>query len=252
MTSSRSRSSRRVEDYAGLDARQAPEGLGAARIDCLTSLREAISAFVLICAARQARGQVNEHNSMLVHVTRFQDVQKRVADQISEHLRLLQSRIRYGDDTAPVDEELRGLWEEDFVPTSARFPADQVPFVSWTDSLGACLGCRSRRSRCESCNGTSRDALQYYEHRHDGLSVIAIGGNKLSRGLTLEGLSVSYYTRDIQDVRHAAADGTLVRLPPVLRGPVPPVHYPGAAEGLSSRSLRPTTSCGASSRRWQR
>jgi hypothetical protein len=44
-------------------------------------------------------------------------------------------------------------------------------------------------------NGAAKDALQYYERRETGLSVIAVGGEKLSRGLTLEGLSVSYYLR---------------------------------------------------------
>src|SRR3954453_20136886 len=44
-------------------------------------------------------------------------------------------------------------------------------------------------------NGASKDALDYYENRATGLSVIAVGGNKLSRGLTLEGLTVSYYLR---------------------------------------------------------
>jgi hypothetical protein len=44
-------------------------------------------------------------------------------------------------------------------------------------------------------NGSSQDSLEYYEHREHGLNVIAIGGNKLSRGLTLEGLTVSYYLR---------------------------------------------------------
>jgi len=43
-------------------------------------------------------------------------------------------------------------------------------------------------------NGGSGDALNYFDHK-DGLSIIAIGGDKLSRGLTLEGLSVSYYLR---------------------------------------------------------
>ena len=36
------------------------------------------------------------------------------------------------------------------------------------------------------------EALQYHEHRREGLSVIAVGGNKLPRELTLEGLTVSY------------------------------------------------------------
>ena len=43
-------------------------------------------------------------------------------------------------------------------------------------------------------NGGSADILNYYD-RSEGLSVIAIGGDKLSRGLTLEGLSVSYFLR---------------------------------------------------------
>ena len=43
-------------------------------------------------------------------------------------------------------------------------------------------------------NGTAADSLAYRRHP-DGFSVIAIGGDKLSRGLTLEGLSVSYYLR---------------------------------------------------------
>lgn len=46
-----------------------------------------------------------------------------------------------------------------------------------------------------SINGQSADTLEYYENEKTGISVIAIGGDKLSRGLTLEGLSVSYFLR---------------------------------------------------------
>jgi len=160
------------------------------------SLRQALSAFVLTCAARRARGQVNEHNSMLIHVTRFQDVQNRVASQVDEELRLLRDRIRYGDGTArqPVENQLRALWERDFLPTSAWFPADQVIPITWAE-VWAQVRPAVEKIQIRIVNGTARDALQYYEHRRDGLSVIAIGGNKLSRGLTLEGLSVSYYLR---------------------------------------------------------
>lgn len=158
------------------------------------SLSEAISAFVLSCAARQARGQARDHKSMLVHVTRFQDVQKRVGDQISQHLQFLKDRIRYGDPAAPVEDELRRLWERDFGPTSAWFPSDQAPPVSWSQVWPE-VRPAVEKIQVRVVNGTSGDALQYYDHRQEGLSVIAIGGNKLSRGLTLEGLSVSYYLR---------------------------------------------------------
>jgi hypothetical protein len=158
------------------------------------SLKKAVGAFVLSCAARQARGQVHDHKSMLIHVTRFQEVQRRVGDQIFDHLQTLKDRIRYGDPSAPIEEELRLLWEKDFAPTSSWFTADQAPAVSWTQ-VWAEVHSAAEKIQVRVVNGTSADALQYYDHRKEGLSVIAIGGNKLSRGLTLEGLSVSYYLR---------------------------------------------------------
>jgi hypothetical protein len=160
------------------------------------SLRRAVCAYVLACSARRARGQTTAHNSMLIHVTRFQNVQNRVAEQVSEYLQLLRDRIRYGDGGSrmPVEEELRRLWDQDFVPTTAWFPADHAPLVSWAE-IWAHMRPAVEKIQVRVVNGTSRDALQYYDHRRDGLSVIAVGGNKLSRGLTLEGLTVSYYLR---------------------------------------------------------
>ena len=46
-------------------------------------------------------------------------------------------------------------------------------------------------------NGTAKDALDYVENQETGLKVIAIGGDKLARGLTLEGLTVSYFLRGL-------------------------------------------------------
>ena len=50
------------------------------------------------------------------------------------------------------------------------------------------------RLRFGVINGTIADLLDYRSNP-EGVSVIAIGGDKLSRGLTLEGLSVSYFLR---------------------------------------------------------
>ena len=46
-----------------------------------------------------------------------------------------------------------------------------------------------------SINGSALDALDYEQHRDTGLNIVAVGGDKLSRGLTLEGLTVSYFLR---------------------------------------------------------
>ena len=45
---------------------------------------------------------------------------------------------------------------------------------------------------------TGASSLDYSANKESGLRVIAVGGNSLSRGLTLEGLSTSYFFRNSQ------------------------------------------------------
>jgi Z1 domain-containing protein len=160
------------------------------------SLRKALNSFVLSCAARRVRGQAHEHSSMLIHVTHYVDVQGKVRNQVDDYIGLLSSRLRdtHGTQADEVIRELEELWNGDFVPTSAHFSADDAPRVAWS-SVVAELGYALQKISVRAINGGSRDALEYYDHRKTGLSVIAVGGNRLSRGLTLEGLSVSYYLR---------------------------------------------------------
>ena len=165
------------------------------------SLTSAMRAFILACAARAARGHEGQHNSMLIHVTRFVDVQSQVADLVRFELRDLQNRIRYGDGASPypILDQLRDMWFEDFEPSSRsarRLYSDLMvgcTDVSW-DAVQSKLVESSQRIQVKVINGAAKDALDYWDHP-DGLSAIAIGGDKLSRGLTLEGLSVSYYLR---------------------------------------------------------
>ncbi len=165
------------------------------------SLNRAMRAFILACAARAARGEEGQHNSMLIHVTRFVDVQRQVADLVSFELRDLQNRIRYGDGDSShlIINELRAMWFGDFVQTSRTvrelYPdlMLECPEVSW-DVVQSQLVTSSQRIQVKVINGAAKDALDYWDHS-EGLSAIAIGGDKLSRGLTLEGLSVSYYLR---------------------------------------------------------
>jgi hypothetical protein len=162
------------------------------------SLRNAMLDFLLTCAARRARGQVAVHNSMLIHVTRFQAVQEHVTDQIRNALLFVKDRIRHGDGRADsgILDELEQRWRTGYEPATAWFRAEDesVLEVGW-NTVSAELLPAVERIQIRTMNGNSRDALDYYEHRTTGLSVIAIGGDKLSRGLTLEGLSVSYYLR---------------------------------------------------------
>jgi len=164
------------------------------------SLRAAIRSFILTCAARRARGQVTAHNSMLVHVTRFTSVQGRVADSVRTELHSLLNRLRYGDGnfTPPLLDQLKDQWETEFEPkTTAILGMDindaEITPLNWSQVQPHLVETASAIT-VRVINGTVADLLDY-RNNPAGTSIIAIGGDKLSRGLTLEGLSISYFLR---------------------------------------------------------
>lgn len=159
------------------------------------TLLTAMRAFILACAARRARGQINVHNSMLVHVARFVNVQRKVRDLVADELHYLQRRISHEKPESPrqIRAELRELWDIDFVPTTAGINRDDCPPLTWKD-VEPHLHEAATRIQIKEINGQTQDILDYVENKN-GVSVIAIGGDKLSRGLTLDGLSVSYFLR---------------------------------------------------------
>ena len=159
------------------------------------SVRKATHAFVLARAARIARGQSRAHNSMLIHVTRFTSVQDAVRAQVEDELEFLKSRIKFGDGGgSSIRLELMREWNEDFVPTTDEVATEETPRVTWAD-IEPLLPEAVDPIVVKTINGMATDALDYFEHQASGLNAIIIGGDKLSRGLTLEGLTVSYYLR---------------------------------------------------------
>jgi hypothetical protein len=163
------------------------------------SLRSAIHAFVLVCAVRELRGQGNEHSSMLIHVTRYVLVQDHVREQVEETVRRMRQKITRGSDADELLGQMRQLWDDDFNPTHDTVAelspiVERPPFLpSWKDvvaKLPEVLGDIVVRS----VNGMAKDALDYATPGA-ALKVIAVGGDKLARGLTLEGLCVSYFVR---------------------------------------------------------
>ncbi len=164
------------------------------------TLREAVMAFVLATSVRKIRERGTLFNSMLIHVVRYTKVQKEVADQVQQVLKEIQQRLRNGDgDRLPtMEEEFEELWNTDFVPTSSRcaeiLRSEDLTLPGWgavLDILEAVAG----GIRIKIINGSAGDVLDYEEHKETGIDLIVVGGDKLSRGLTLEGLSVSYFLR---------------------------------------------------------
>jgi hypothetical protein len=164
------------------------------------SLKEAIFAFILSNAVRNVRKIGNKHQSMLVHVTRFTDVQKQIAAIVKSFIRNL--RTQFEIRTGPLYEEnharLQKLWTDDFVKTykvvADESLKDELTPVTW-EQIEEVLYRTIAKIDVKEVNGAAKNGGLNYDDYSDGYSVIAIGGDKLSRGLTLEGLSVSYYTR---------------------------------------------------------
>jgi len=167
--------------------------------DIPESLKTAIKTFIISCAARKSRGEKRCHNSMLVHITRYTAVQGELADIINQELITQRRRLEFEnqDSENGIYNEMKELWITDFNPTTQEISnMIQDPLmisISW-DSVKGNLFDAAARIRVKIINGTAKDVLDYKDNP-DGISVIAIGGDKLSRGLTLEGLTVSYYLR---------------------------------------------------------
>lgn len=160
------------------------------------SLKEAILAFLLSCAARRARGQKKVHNSMLIHVSWRTGMQQRVRRLVEDEFHQAKRAIHY-DKAHPIWEKLRQLWENDFTSCTEQIRVlegdSRLTNLAWDEVKDELTVAIDKMSVKEIHYG-SKEQLAY-NRESDGLSVIAIGGNKLSRGLTLEGLSVSYFLR---------------------------------------------------------
>jgi len=170
-------------------------------IELPESMRQAVRAFILSCAARHARGHISAHKSMLIHVTRWTNWQQRITELVQEYVTYLIRQLEFAEPgkLSPLECELKELWQHDFVDTTEETLAmlgydDPLVRKHVWDEIRAHLYPAASRIQVKQLNGISADALEYRDYT-DGLTVIAIGGDKLTRGLTLEGLSISYYLR---------------------------------------------------------
>lgn len=153
------------------------------------SLETAMLDFVLSGAARAQRGQGELPATMLVHVSHLVVEQLRMAALVRQRFTELKDEWRY-QRTHGIRERLQNRWNEDVRPvTRASHLEKDVPFEEIEQNIG--LFFESVQTRV--VNSATGEVLDY--EREPGLKAIAVGGNRLSRGLTLEGLLISYYVR---------------------------------------------------------
>jgi len=152
------------------------------------SLQNAVSYFWMAAAARWVRGQQSEHSTMLIHTTQYIDIHN-MTRQLIESYRAEMLQILGGQQRDRLLQQWREQWDDE----QKRLPREQFTeqLVSF-DVLLTHLSNVIAQTHVVVDNYRSDNRLNY----ENGTRLqIAIGGNTLSRGLTLEGLLVSFFVR---------------------------------------------------------
>lgn len=154
-------------------------------------LKKAIAAFMLANTIEDLRGMQGNHRSMLVNVSRFTVVQEQIADAINDFLKNMQNACKFYcrmDVEKAIQNEYIALLKQTYESTysDVGYPWEMVQVELHNSCAGIMVQTINQR------NGKNFN----YDIYKDGLRLIAVGGMSLSRGLTLEGLVVSYFYRN--------------------------------------------------------
>jgi hypothetical protein len=163
-------------------------------LDLPPSLYRAVVQFLIVRTIRNLRGQKNKHCSMMVNVSRFIGIQNTVRSFISTFQKKLKEAIKanYAMPEAVSSQNkymkiIKNVFDEDFPGSEVDWPSVKSALFEAIDSV-----------RTFVVNSKSDEVLNYKKYEKDGtgLTAIAVGGLSLSRGLTIEGLCISYMYRN--------------------------------------------------------
>ncbi len=177
------------------------------------SLKEAINSFVICNVIRTIRGDGLKHRSMMINITRFNDPQHLIWERVTEYLARLTDAIEQLSDMSEEEFQknkycgaLYDLYQKDEFFAELRNGSPEQEPLAWNRIQGGLyeeikkflvVEINSRNGRMDRYDPSGKKKrFDYDEKKDEGARVIAIGGMVLSRGLTLEGLMTSYYSRN--------------------------------------------------------
>lgn len=158
------------------------------------SLYRAIDEFIVARAIRNIRGHKNKHCSMMINVSRLKDVQSQIGDFVGLYVQRVSDAVHayYAMPASSAERNrymarLKAAFDDSFSNTGT----DWITVKQYLPSVFEHL-------QTYVINSNSQDKLDYKKYEDDGvgLTAIAVGGLTLSRGLTIEGLCVSYMYRN--------------------------------------------------------
>ena len=154
------------------------------------SLRQALIDYVLASAGWLHRAGRDVPCTMLVHTDMRKAMQNPLASEITKELAYIRQRWRYEREACRP--QLQRRWDEHFRPVCTGVSLDlDAEFASLEPFIDQLMrdGIPVR-----VLNSDWPDTADFDEE--PTLKAVLVGGNKLSRGVTIEGLLVSYYVRE--------------------------------------------------------
>ncbi|MGO3712258.1 Z1 domain-containing protein [Alcaligenes aquatilis] len=158
------------------------------------SLYRALDEFIVARAIRNLRGQAGKHCSMMVNVSRFVPVQRAVRDFLSLREKKIREAV-LANYAMPEDVSSRNIYMQGL---KQAFDDEYADAGSTWAEVKSALHDVFEHFHLFVINSKSDEVLDYtrYEKEGVGLTAVAVGGLSLSRGLTIEGLTISYMYRN--------------------------------------------------------
>ena len=174
------------------------------------SIKESVLCFILSIAIRESRKPAmvnstmfNPHNSMLIHISRYTLWQNSLKKLIDDYIRDIQSSLQLDDpgNSSSIFATFERIWFKyfseiiehvsDYLPKG--YDDEFLKPISFETIKNSFLTDAIKGIEVKAINSSTGDKLVY--PRNTPKKYIAIGGNRLSRGFTLEGLSINYFVR---------------------------------------------------------
>lgn len=158
------------------------------------SMKNAINLFLIGNVIRDLRGDKTAHRSMLMNMSRFVNIHEQIKIVVYEYIENAKRCARlYGK--LPLNEALQCPILAEIKESYDAYYSGQIVENYRFSEILKYLNDSIYRIKIVVVNSNNKE-LDYLQNETDGERVIVIGGFALSRGLTLEGLMISYYYRN--------------------------------------------------------
>lgn len=180
------------------------------------SLKEAIHSFLINNVVRTLRDQPTKHRSMMINITKFNNVQDKIYYRVCEYLKILKDAIEELSNKTTIkfiaDKRLYNIhrlfttssFYKKIREGSKEYKTDPIEWIDIQHGLYdeikqvqvVVINSKNGKIKQSNSKENNNKRFDYDDYEKEGARVIVIGGMVLSRGLTLEGLMTSYYSRN--------------------------------------------------------